>query len=240
MIDRTMWFLYNRLGSEDRQAPSINNISGMFFNYWKIMNAMDINTQTLSAIDIYNGLNNCYDETAKETAKNLYENGEVAANADYRVSYYEQEHEIYDVYACCTNLNEVLIEGGEPEFNDTDPFTEALNEVAYENIEYEVESESFNINEDGIEWYKTCHPGDDKLMTYMYDTGKNLDWDAIDEFLGDKLDMVDHQNADMHISQIRKFMLDRLANQNVDIIDSLKQTDNGMKEVNPETGELQD
>ena len=96
------------------------------------------------------------------------------------------------------------------------------------------------MNEDTIEWYKTCHPGDDKVITYMYDTGKNLEWDDIDEFLGDKLDMVDHQNADMHISQIRKFMLDRLANQNVDIIDSLEQTDNGMKEVDPNTGELQD
>jgi hypothetical protein len=241
MIDRTMWFLYNKLGDNDRRAPSIDNISGMFFNYWKIMNAMDVNTQTLSAIDIYNGLNNCYDETAKETAKNLYEYGEVAANADYRVSYYEQEHEIHDVYANCVNLNEVLIEGSEPEFDDTEPFTEALNEVVYEDIEYEVESESFNIYEDGIEWYKTCHPGDDKLMTYMYDTGKNLDWDAIDEFLGDKLDMVDHQNADMHITLIRKFMLDRLAGQNQDINSKLEQDIAGKyKEVNPETGELQD
>jgi len=240
MIDRTMWFLYNRLGDNDRQAPSIDSISGMFFNYWKIMNVMDINTQTLSAIDIYNGLNTCYDKMAKSTAKNLYEYGEVPANADYRISYYEQEHEIYDTYACCTNLNEVLIEGGEPEFDDTEPFREALNEVAYENIEYEIESESFTLNDDAIEWYKTCHPGDDKLITYMYDTGKNLDWEDIEEFLGDKLDMVDHQNADMHITQIRKFMLDRLANQNVNIIDGLEQTENGMKEVNPETGELQD
>jgi len=240
MIDRTMWFLYNRLGSNDKQAPSIDTISGMFFNYWKIMNVMDINTQTLSAIDIYNGLNNCYDETAKETAKNLYEYGEVAANVDYRVSYYEQEHEIHDVYANCVNLNEVLIEGSEPEFDDTDPFKEALNEVVYEDIDYEVESESFNIYEDGIEWYKTCHPGDDKLMTYMYDTGKNLDWDAIDDFLGDKLSLVEAQNGDMHGTQVRKFMLDRLAKQNIDIINSLEQTENGMKEVNPNTGELQD
>ena len=240
MIDRTMWFLYNKLGDNDRRAPSIDTISGMFFNYWKLMNVMDVNTQTLSAIDIYNGLNNCYDKTAKETAKNLYEYGEVAANVDYRVSYYEQEHEIHDVYANCVNLNEVLIEGGEPEFDDTEPFTEALNEVVYEDIDYEVESESFNIYEDGIEWYKTCHPGDDKLMTYMYDTGKNLDWDAIDDFLGDKLSLVEAQNGDMHGTQVRKFMLDRLAKQNIDIINSLEQTENGMKEVNPNTGELQD
>ena len=240
MIDRTMWFLYNKLGDNDRRAPSIDSISGMFFNYWKLMNVMDVNTQTLSAIDIYNGLNNCYDKTAKETAKNLYEYGEVAANADYSVSYYEQEHEIHDVYANCVNLNEVLIEGGEPEFDDTEPFTEALNEVVYEDIEYEVASESFNIYEDGIEWYKTCHPGDDKLMTYMYDTGKNLDWDAIDDFLSDKLSLVEAQNADMHRTQVRKFMLDRLAKQNIDIISSLEQTENGMKEVDPNTGELQD
>jgi len=133
-----------------------------------------------------------------------------------------------------------LIEGGEPEFDDTDSFREALNEVAFEDIEYEVESESFTLNEDSIEWYKTCHPGDDKLITYMYDTGKNLDWDAIDEFLSDKLDMVDHQNADLHQSQIRKFMLDRLANQNINIIDGLEQTENGMKEVDSNTGELRD
>ena len=240
MIDRTMWFLYNKLGSPAKEAPSIDVISGMFFNYWKIMNALDISTSNLSAIDIYNGLSNCYDKNAQSTAKNLYEYGEVPANADYRVSYYEQEHEIYDVYANCTNLNEVLVEGSEPEFDDTDSFRDALNEVAYEDVEYEIESESFTLNEDTIEWYKTCHPGDDKVITYMYDTGKNLEWDDIDEFLGDILDMVDHQNADMHISQVRKFMLDRLANQNVDIIDSLEQTDNGMKEVDPNTGELQD
>ena len=240
MIDRTMWFLYNKQTNENKQAPSIDAISGMFFNYWKIMNAMDINTQTLSAIEIYNGLSTCYDKSAKSTAKNLYEYGEVPANADYRISYYEQEHEIYDIYANCVNLNEVLIEGGEPEFDDSDPFREALNEVAYENIEYEVESESFALNEDSIEWYKTCHPGDDKLISYMYDTGKNLEWDDIDEFLGDKLDMVDHQNADMHQTQIRKFMLDRLANQNIGIIDGLEQTENGMKEVDSNTGELQD
>lgn len=240
MIDRTMWFLYNKQTNENKQAPSIDAISGMFFNYWKIMNALDISTSTLSAIDIYNGLSDCYDKSAKSTAKNLYEYGEIAANADYRVSYYEQEHEIYDVYASCSNLNEVLIEGGEPEFDDTDSFREALNEVAYEDIEYEVESESFTIDENAIEWFKTCHPSDDALINYMYDTGKNLDWDAIEEFLGDKLDMVDHQNADMHRTQVRKFMLDRLANQNVDIIDSLEQTDNGMKEVDPNTGELQD
>ena len=44
----------------------------------------------------------------------------------------------------------------------------------------------------------------------------------------------------MHQSQIRKFMLDRLANQNINIIDGLEQTENGMKEVDPNTGELQD
>jgi len=240
MIDRTMWFLYNRLGSEDRQAPSINNISGMFFNYWKIMNTLGINTQSLSAIDIYNGLSNCYDKSAKSTAKNLYEYGEVPANADYRVSYYEQDHEIYDTYANCVNLNEVLVEGSDPEFDDTDPFREALNEVAYENIEYEIESETFTLNEDSIEWYKTVHPSDDKLITYMYDTGENFEWDDIEEFLGDKLNDIDDANADMHISQFRKFMLDRLANQNINIIDGLEQTKDGMKEVNPETGELQD
>lgn len=69
MIDRTMWFLYNRLGDNDKQAPSIDSVSEMFFNYWKIMNVIDINTQTLSAIDIYNGLNTCYDKMAKSTAK---------------------------------------------------------------------------------------------------------------------------------------------------------------------------
>ena len=240
MIDRTMWFLYNRLGDNDKQAPSIDSVSEMFFNYWKIMNAIDINTQTLSAIDIYNGLNTCYDKMAKSTAKNLYEFGEVPANADYRISYYEQEHEIYDTYANCVNLNEVLVEGGEPEFDDTEPFREALNEVAFEDIEYEVESETFTLNEDSIEWYKTVHPSDDKLINYMYDTGKNLEWDDIDEFLHDKLSAIDDAKGDMHISQFRKFMLDRLANQNINIIDGLEQTENGMKEVDPNTGELQD
>lgn len=240
MIDRTMWFLYNRLGDNDRQAPSIDAISGMFFNYWKMMNTLDINTQTLSAIDIYNGLSTCYNKSAKSTAKNLYEYGEVPANADYRISYYEQDHEIYDTYANCVNLNEVLVEGADPEFDDTDPFREALNEVAYENIEYEIESETFTLNEDSIEWYKTCHPSEDKLITYMYDGGLNLEWDDIEEFLGDRLDAIESNNADMHKSQIRKFMLDRLANQNINIIDSLEQTEDGMKEVNPNTGELKD
>ena len=240
MIDRTMWFLYNRLGDSGRQTPNIDSISEMFFNYWKIMNVIDINTQTLSAIDIYNGLSACYDKTARSTAKNLYEYGEVPANADYRISYYEQEHEIYDTYACCSNLNAVLVEGMDPEFDDTEPFREALNEVAFENIEYEVESETFTLNEDTIEWYKTVHPSDDKLVTYMYDTGKNLEWDDIDDFLRDKLSDIAHNNANIHQSTIRKFMLDRLANQNINIIDGLEQTENGMKEVDPETGELQD
>ena len=176
MIDRTMWFLYNRLGDSGRQAPSIDSISEMFFNYWKIMNAININTQTLSAIDIYNGLSNCYDNLAKSTARNLYEDGEVAANADYRVSYYEQNHDIYDVYANCVNLNEVLLEGADPEFDDTDSFREALDEVAYEDMEYEIESETFTLNEDTIEWYKTVHPSDDKIVNYMYDTGESLEW----------------------------------------------------------------
>ena len=44
----------------------------------------------------------------------------------------------------------------------------------------------------------------------------------------------------MHISQIRKFMLDRLANQNINIMNGLEQTENGMKEVDRETGELRD
>ena len=225
MIDRTMWFLYNRLGDSGRQTPNIDSISEMFFNYWKIMNAMDINTQSLSAIDIYNGLSTCYDKSARSTAKNLYEYGEVPANADYRISYYEQEHEIYDTYANCSNLNEVLIEGSDPEFDDTEPFREALNEVAYENIEYEVESESFTLNEDSIEWYKTVHPGDDKLVGYMYDTGKNLEWDDIEEFLHDKFALVEAQNADMNNAQIRKFMIDRLASQNASIMDGLEQTE---------------
>jgi len=240
MIDRTMWFLYNRLGDSGRQTPNIDSISEMFFNYWKIMNVIDINTQTLSAIDIYNGLSACYDKTARSTAKNLYEYGEVPANADYRISYYEQEHEIYDTYACCSNLNAVLVEGMDPEFDDTEPFREALNEVAFENIEYEVESETFTLNEDTIEWYKTVHPSDDKLVNYMYDTGKNLEWDDIDDFLRDKLSDIAHNNANMHQSTIRKFMLDRLANQNINIIDGLEQTEDGMKEVDPNTGELQD
>jgi len=225
MIDRTMWFLYNRLGDSGKQTPNIDSVSEMFFNYWKIMNAIDINTQTLSAIDIYNGLSTCYDKSARSTAKNLYEYGEVPANADYRISYYEQEHEIYDTYANCSNLNEVLIEGSDPEFDDTEPFKEALNEVAYENIEYEIESESFTLNEDSIEWYKTVHPGDDKLVGYMYDTGKNLEWDDIEEFLHEKLALVEAQNADMNNAQIRKFMIDRLANQNASIMDGLEQTE---------------
>jgi len=240
MIDRTMWFLYNRLGDNDRQTPSIDAISGMFFNYWKIMNTLDINTQTLSAIDIYNGLSTCYDRSARSTANNLYVHGEVSANADYEVSYYNRDHEIYDVYANCNNLNEVLVEGGEPEFDDTEPFRDALNEVAYEDVEYEIESETFTLNTDSIEWYKTCHPSEDKVITYMYDTGLNLEWDDIEEFLGDRLNGVEDNNADMHKSQIRKFMLDRLANQNINIIDGLEQTENGMKEVDPNTGELQD
>ena len=240
MIDRTMWFLYNRLGDSGRQSPSIDSISEMFFNYWKIMNAININTQTLSAIDIYNGLSNCYDNLAKSTARNLYEDGEVAANADYRVSYYEQNHDIYDVYANCVNLNEVLLEGADPEFDDTDSFREALDEVAYEDMEYEIESETFTLNEDTIEWYKTVHPSDDKIVNYMYDTGESLEWDDIQNFLYDKLNTIQNANADMHQSQIRKFMLDRLANQNINIIDGLEQTENGMKEVDPNTGELQD
>jgi len=231
MIDRTMWFLYNRLGDSGKQAPSIDSISEMFFNYWKIMNVIDINTQTLSAIDIYNGLNACYDEHAQSTAKNLYEYGEVPANADYRISYYERDHEIYDTYANCINLNEVLVEGAEPEFDDTEPFRDALNEVAFEDIEYEVESESFTLNEDSIEWYKTVHPSDDKVVNYMYDKGHNLEWDDIDEFLGDKLNDIDDANVDMHISQIRKFMLDRLTNQNINIIDGLEQTETNTNEV---------
>lgn len=230
MIDRTMWFLYNRLGDSGRQAPSIDSISEMFFNYWKIMNAININTQTLSAIDIYNGLSNCYDNLAKSTARNLYEDGEVAANADYRVSYYEQNHDIYDVYANCVNLNEVLLEGADPEFDDTDSFREALDEVAYEDMEYEIESETFTLNEDTIEWYKTVHPSDDKIVNYMYDTGESLEWDDIQNFLYDKLNTIQDANADMHQSQIRKFMLSRLVNQNVDIIDGLEQTENDMKE----------
>ena len=230
MIDRTMWFLYNRLGDSGRQAPSIDSISEMFFNYWKIMNAININTQTLSAIDIYNGLSNCYDNLAKSTARNLYEDGEVAANADYRVSYYEQNHDIYDVYANCVNLNEVLLEGADPEFDDTDSFREALDEVAYEDMEYEIESETFTLNEDTIEWYKTVHPSDDKIVNYMYDTGESLEWDDIQNFLYDKLNTIQNANADMHQSQIRKFMLSRLVNQNVDIIDGLEQTENSMKE----------
>ena len=240
MIDRTMWFLYNRLGDNDRQTPSIDAISGMFFNYWKIMNTLDINTQTLSAIDIYNGLSTCYDRSARSTANNLYVHGEVSANADYEVSYYNRDHEIYDTYANCVNLNEVLVEGAEPEFADTEPFRDALNEVAYEDVEYEIESESFTLDENAIEWYKTCHPSEDKVITYMYDTGLNLEWDDIEEFLGDRLNNIEDNNADMHISQIRKFMLDRLANQNINIIDGLEQTQNGMKEVDPNTGELQD
>ena len=240
MIDRTMWFLYNRLGDNDKQAPSIDSLSTMFFNYWKIMNVIDINTQTLSAIDIYNGLSTCYDKMAKSTAKNLYEYGEVPANADYRISYYEQEHEIYDTYANCVNLNEVLVEGGDPEFDDTQPFINELEQVVFENVEYEIESETFTLNENAIEWYKTVHPGDDKLVSYMYDTGKNLEWDDIEEFLHDKLALVEAQNADLHQSQIRRFMLNRLSNQNISIIDSLEQTENGMKEVDPNTGELQD
>jgi hypothetical protein len=240
MIDRTMWFLYNRLVDDARQAPSIDTISGMFFNYWKIMNVININTQTLSAIDIYNGLNACYDNSARSTARNLYEYGEVPANADYRVSYYEQEHEIYDTYANCVNLNEVLIEGADPEFDDTDPFRNELEQVVFEDVEYEIESETFTLNENSIEWYKTVHPSDDKLINYMYDTGENLEWDDIEEFLGDKLNDIDDVNADLHISEIRKFMLVRLANQNISIIDSLEQTENGMKEVDPNTGELQD
>ena len=231
MIDRTMWFLYNRLGDSGKQTPNIDSVSEMFFNYWKIMNAIDINTQSLSAIDIYNGLSTCYDKSARSTAKNLYEYGEVPANADYRISYYEQEHEIYDTYANCSNLNEVLIEGSDPEFDDTEPFREALNEVAFEDIEYEVESESFTLNEDSIEWYKTVHPSDDKVVNYMYDKGHNLEWDDIDEFLGDKLNDIDDANVDMHISQIRKFMLDRLTNQNINIIDGLEQTKTNTNEV---------
>lgn len=240
MIDRTMWFLYNRLGDSGRQTPSIDSISEMFFNYWKLMNLMDINTQTLSAIDIYNGLSTCYDRSARSTANNLYVHGEVAGNADYEVSYYNRNHEIYDTYANCVNLNEVLVEGADPEFDDTDPFRNELEQVVLEDIEYEIESESFTLDENSIEWYKTVHPGDDKLVTYMYDTGKNLEWDDIEEFLGDKLALVQAQNADLHQSQIRKFMLDRLANQNINIIDGLEQTENGMKEVDSNTGELQD
>ena len=231
MIDRTMWFLYNKLVDNAKQAPSIDVISGMFFNYWKIMNTLGINTQTLSAIDIYNGLNACYDKLAKSTAKNLYEYGEVPANADYRVSYYEQNHEIYDTYANCINLNEVLVEGADPEFDDTEPFKDALEQVVYEDIEYEVESETFTLNEDSIEWYKTVHPNDDKLITYMYDTGENFEWDDIEEFLNDKLNDIDDANVDMHISQIRKFMLDRLANQNINIIDGLEQTETNTNKV---------
>ncbi len=231
MIDRTMWFLYNKLGSPAKEAPSIDVISGMFFNYWKIMNTLGINTQTLSAIDIYNGLSACYDKLAQSTAKNLYEYGEVPANADYRISYYEQDHEIYDTYANCINLNEVLVEGADPEFDDTEPFKDALEQVVYEDIEYEVESETFTLNEDSIEWYKTVHPNDDKLITYMYDTGENFEWDDIEEFLNDKLNDIDDNNADMHISQIRKFMLDRLANQNINIIDGLEQTETNTNEV---------
>ena len=240
MIDRTMWFLYNRLGDSGRQTPNIDSISEMFFNYWKIMNVIDVNTQTLSAIDIYNGLSTCYDRSARSTATNLYEYGEVSANADYRVSYYEQDHEIYDTYANCVNLNEVLVEGADPEFSDTEPFKEALNEVVYEDIEYEIESETFTLNEDSIEWYKTVHPSDDRLVNYMYDKGHNLEWDDIEEFLYEKLSGIEHNNADLHQTQIRKFMLDRLANQNINIIDGLEQTKDGMKEVDSNTGELQD
>ena len=50
--------------------------------------------------------------------------------------------------------------------------------------------------------------------------------------------MIDDAKGDMHVSQFRKFMLDRLANQNIIIIDGLEQTENGMKEVDPITGEL--
>ena len=143
-------------------------------------------------------------------------------------------------YANCVNLNEVLVEGADPEFDDTDPFRNELEQVVFEDIEYEIESETFTMDENSIEWYKTVHPSDDKLINYMYDTGENLEWDDIEEFLYDKLSKIDDAKGDMHVSQFRKFMLDRLANQNINIIDGLEQTENGMKEVDPNTGELQD
>ena len=222
MIDRTMFYLFNKLSSEEMKSPTLDVISGMFFNYWKLMNSIGINTQTLNAFEIYNGLNACYDKAARTTADNLYIHGEVSAHVDFRVSYYETEHEIYDTYASCANLNEVLMEDENPEFHDTEPFVESLNEVVYDNIDYEIESETFTVNEDNIEWYKTCHPSDDKVMSYIYENGLNLDWDSLESFLSDKLNTIHDNNEDMHQTQVRKFMLDRLVGQNVNIIDGIE------------------
>ena len=47
----------------------------------------------------------------------------------------------------CGNLNEVLVEGADPEFDDTTPFRNELEQVVFEDIEYEIESESFTLDE---------------------------------------------------------------------------------------------
>ena len=210
-IDRTTWYLYKQQDASPISPLRLDGLAQMFFKYRKIMNTFEVGSADLSARDIFNNFNWLNNSNNRRQMREILDEGLIYASAEYEISYYNQDIEVNDVHVNCTNLTEVLINGVDPEFEDDgDAFDDALREEAYENIEYEIESQNFNIDEDNIEFYPAVTPAEDILIGQAINREISLDNNSLNNFLDELVYNIEGTNENLDNIAVN-FMLDRLA-----------------------------
>jgi len=203
-IDRAMYFI----NKHDTQSGSnIKDVSRQFFLYWKLCNLYRLNTRDMNAENIFNGFTQLLDYTERNSAKDLYVNNEIDVESNVEI-----EFETYDLNVSANsveidNLNEVAFNDEEFEV-DEEIFHDDIAEGARD-FDWYVESSDNSINWTSIE-SDLVEPLDDVTLVYMYDESQDIHSSDVDRFIATQINRIHDNNLGMTDDAYMSFMFGEL------------------------------
>jgi len=181
----------------------------------------------MNAENIFNGFTQLLDYNERDSAKDLYVNNEIDVESNVEI-----EFETYDLNV---SANSVAIDN--------------LNEVAFNDEEFEVDEEIFHddiaegardfdwyveSSDNGINWTSIesdlVEPLDDITLVYMYDESLDIHSSDVDLFVKNQMDTIYQNNDGMTDDAYMSFMFGELKAQ--------LQRRNAPPAVDDNTGEL--
>lgn len=204
-IDRAMYFINKN--STIESGSNLEFVAYQFFTYWKLSNMFGFTTRAMNAEDIFNGFSQLIDYQERNSAKDLYVNNEVTVESNVEIQFEAYDLDVESSGVAVDNLNEVAF--NEEEFEvDEDVFRDDLDEQV-RNYEWYVESSTNSINWNDIE-SDLVEPTEDRTLIYMYDNDLDIHSEDVEAFVSEEMSKIDENNDNMTIDAYISFMIGEL------------------------------
>ncbi len=223
-IDRAMYFINK---NDTQSGSNIKDVSRQFFLYWKLCNLYRLNTREMNAENIFNGFTQLLDYTERNSAKDLYVNNEVDVQSNVEIEFETYDLNVSANSVAIDNLNEVAFNDDEFEV-DEEIFHDDIAESARD-FDWYVESSDNSIDWTSIE-SDLVEPLDDITLVYMYDESQDIHSSDVELFVKNQMDTIHSNNDGMTDDAYMSFMFGELKAQ--------LQRRNASPAVDANTGEL--